>query len=103
MNGCNKATNGSDYCLSRGSADRERRLAALLPIAYCLLLDSFDVFAGSGVDFNLFALFDKVRDDDVSAGFELGGFGNVGSGVAFNAGLAVDNNEVYKVLSFCLT
>lgn len=61
-----------------------------------LLADAFDVFTGSGVDFDLIPLVDEDGDLDLGAGLDGGTLGDVGGGVASSAGLGVGDfkNEV---------
>ena len=63
-------------------------------------LCSADVFTGSGVDLDFVAFVDEERNFNLRAGFNGCRFGNVGCGIAFNAGVGFGYFKSYEVRSF---
>ena len=59
------------------------------------LIYSFKIFAGSGIDLDNVAFVNEYRNLNLSTGFNGSGLGNVGSGVAANAGFGSGNLEFY--------
>ena len=66
----------------------------------CKKSGSADIFAASGVDLDAVALVNEEGNTNLCAGFKSGGFGNVGSGIAFYAGFGGGDFKLDKVGSF---
>lgn len=58
-----------------------------------LVANSFDVVARNRVDLDHVAFFDESGHEEFGTGFHLGGFGDVGSGVALGARLGFDDEQ----------